>query len=472
MMTGTLRSRLWMGYILLTVLILGAFLLGLIYILNGSTILYRDAVANLQQSKEALIAGAILPDDINAETIQKYLTESSLEDSPRVVIVSNTGSTLFDTAQAVSGNLRWIRVAALKRVATQNSSGLIRDDQKRVWIYVSSRIPASQNLLVVASLKKNVTLKFMVSDPMVRLVFRVVLWAMFVSLILTLLMDRWIAKPIRKMAQEATTLTLEDGKQLSVEGIKEVKDLALAFNTMSRKVQESRQSQRDFVSDVSHELKTPLTSIQGFSAAIIDGTASTPSEVIHSAEVIAAESQRMLGMVNELLVLARLEAKVEEIDFQLTDTSKLLEGVIDRMKFNADKNKVEISLNCSSLPMIMVDPDKVTQVFLNLVENGIKFTPEGGRVMISCESSGTEIRIMVSDTGTGIAPGELPKVFNRFYQIDKSRKGGAGKSSGLGLTIAREIVKLHNGDLTVTSSLGRGTTFTVFLPLTKLSSTK
>lgn len=447
-------------------------MLGLVYILNGSTILYRQTVATLQENKEALISGANSPNDINAEKIKTYLDAKPIDDSLRVVIVSNTGSTLFDTAQAESGSLRWIRQAAFKRVAADNSSGLTRDSQRRVWIYVSSKISTSTNYLVVASLRKNLTLKFMFSDPMVRLVFRVVLWAMLVSLILTLLMDRWIAQPIRKMAQQAATLALEDGKQLPVEGIKEVKDLALALNKMSRKVQESRQSQRDFVSDVSHELKTPLTSIQGFSAAILDGTASTPVDITHSAEVIVFESQRMLKMVNELLMLARLEAKVEKQDYQLTDIARLLEGVVDRLKFNAENNKVELFLNCPSLPMIMVEPEKITQVFLNLVENGIKFTPAGGRVAISSEANDAEIRIMVSDTGTGIAPDEMPKIFNRFYQVDKSRKGGSGKPSGLGLTIAREIARIHNGDLTVASALGQGTTFTVHLPLTKPSSTR
>ncbi len=465
MMAATLRSRLWLGYLLLTLLILGSFLVGLIYILNGSTILYRQVVEKLNSAQAVLVSELNNGGLSDAEKVNIFLSKNPLDESLRILIISPTGVTLFDSAQEGTVKLRWPRLAAMKQNASQNTAGITRDYSRRVWIYMAAKLENSPNFLVVASIRNNLSLKFIFSDPMMRLVFRVVIWSMLVSFLLTLLMDRWIARPIRKMAQQAANLAFEDGKQLPVEGIKEVQDLALALNKMSKKVQESRQSQRDLVSDISHELKTPLTSIQGFSAAIIDGTASTPEEVVHSAEIISSESQRMLGMVNELLTLARLESKVERMEFQLTDLQPLIYGIIEKLKFTAQKNEVKLSAMLPSSLIVRAEPEKITQVFINLVENAIKFTPPGGEVTLTGDKDDKEVRIIIADTGMGIPAEELPKIFNRFYQVDRSRKANAAKSSGLGLTIAREITRIHNGDIRVVSTHGKGTTFTVHLPL-------
>ena len=464
-MANTLRSRLWLGYLLLTILVLGAFLLGLVYILNGSTVLYRQVVTKLENTQQLLLETEASPSAVDLERIKTALIEKPVEGSVRVIITSTLGETLYDNRQDQGASLRWVRVAAIKRVAAQGSSGLTRDSLRRVWIYVAAKIPDSQNYLVIASLRQNLTWKFMFSDPMTRLVLRVVIWSMLVSLFLTFLMDRWIALPIRKMSQQAALIASEKGTQLPVEGVKEVRDLALALNQMSHRVQESQQSQRDFISDVSHELKTPLTSIQGFSTAILDGTASTANEINHSAEIISIESQRMLGMVNELLTLARLEGKVEKIERQPTNLTALLNGVIEKLTPSANQGQVSLKSTISDLPLIDVDPEGITRIFLNLVDNAIKFSPPGSEVIISGETQSGEVIIHISDTGQGIPVEEQPKIFNRFYQVDRSRKGGSGKSSGLGLTIAREIARSHDGDITVKSVEGIGTTFTVHLPL-------
>jgi len=295
----------------------------------------------------------------------------------------------------------------------------------------------------------------MFSDPMTRMVSRVVLWSIFIAFILTLLMDHWIAKPIRKMAHYARALTFQEGSQIPFEGVAEVRDLAEALNQMNRQVQESQQSQRDFVSDVSHELKTPLTSIQGFSNAILDGTLQAPEEIRHSARVISEESMRMLRLVNELLTLARLEGHVEKL---------VIKGILDKLAINAGLSQVKLRSTISQLPLVVVDEDRITQVLTNLLDNAIKFTSAGGEVSVTGEVVRGMVNIHVSDTGQGILESEMPKIFNRFYQVERSRKGGDSRSSGLGLTIAREIARLHKGDITVKSVPGSGTTFTLSLP--------
>jgi signal transduction histidine kinase len=463
-MLRTLRSRLWLGYAILILLIVGAFLIGLAFILNSSTVLYRQSVSDLQTTWQLLNNRLERLTNPNIDQLDSLLVTTPAVEKYRVIVLSRERITLFDSDQDDSPPLRWLRLEPLQRAVDQESAALIRDSQRRVWIYVASQLPGSDDFLVIAVRRENLTMKFMFSDPMTRLVSRVVLWSIFIAFLLTLLMDYWIAKPIRKMAQAARVLTFQGGASISPEGVKEVKDLAEALNQMNRQVQESQQSQRDFVSDVSHELRTPLTSIQGFSNAILDGTLNGPDEIRHSAKVISDESLRMLRLVNELLTLARLEGNVEKLAIQPTDLNVVVDRILDKLAINASQSQVELRSTISHLPLVPVDEDRITQVLTNLLDNAIKFTPAGGEVNVTGEVSRGMVIINVSDTGQGIMESELSKIFNRFYQVERSRKGGDGRSSGLGLTIAREIARLHNGDITVKSIPGSGTTFTLSLP--------
>ena len=464
MMLKTLRSRLWMGYAVLIILIVGAFLIGLAFILNGSTALYRQSVSDLQITQQLLNNRLVRLTNPSIDQLNSLLVTTLAAEKYRVIVLSRERVTLFDSEQDNSVPIRWLRLEPLLRTVEQESAALIRDSQRRVWIYVASQLPGSNDFLVITVRRENLTMKFMFSDPMTRMVSRVVLWSIFIAFILTLLMDHWIAKPIRKMAHYARALTFQEGSQIPFEGVAEVRDLAEALNQMNRQVQESQQSQRDFVSDVSHELKTPLTSIQGFSNAILDGTLQAPEEIRHSARVISEESMRMLRLVNELLTLARLEGHVEKLVIKPTDLNIIVERILDKLAINAGLSQVKLRSTISQLPLVVVDEDRITQVLTNLLDNAIKFTSAGGEVSVTGEVVRGMVNIHVSDTGQGILESEMPKIFNRFYQVERSRKGGDSRSSGLGLTIAREIARLHKGDITVKSVPGSGTTFTLSLP--------
>ena len=464
MMLRTLRSRLWMGYAVLILLIVGAFIIGLALILNNNTVLYRQSVSDLHSTQQLLTNRLERLTNPSIDQLDSLLVTTPAVDKYRVIVLSRGRVSLFDSEQESSAPIRWVRLEPIQRAVEQGTAALTRDSQRRVWIYVASQLPGSDDFLVIAVRRENLTMKFMFSDPMTRLVSRVVLWSILIAFLLTLLMDHWIAKPIRKMVQAARALTFQGGDQIPPEGVKEVRDLAEALNQMNRQVQESQQSQRDFVSDVSHELKTPLTSIQGFSNAILDGTLQEPDEIRHSAKVISEESMRMLRLVNELLALARLEGKVEKLVIKPTDLNIVVDRILDKLAINASQSQVELRSTISHLPLVAVDEDRITQVLTNLLDNAIKFTPAGGKVIVTGEVSHGTMMINVSDTGQGILESELSKIFNRFYQVERSRKGGDGRSSGLGLTIAREIARLHNGDITVKSVPGSGTTFTLSLP--------
>jgi signal transduction histidine kinase len=214
-------------------------------------------------------------------------------------------------------------------------------------------------------------------------------------------------------------------------------------------------------------MKTPLTSIQGFAQAILDDTAGTPEARKQAAQIIYAESTRMHRMSLDLLELARLEAGTADLNMSPVDIGALLRGVVEKFLPQAQKASVALRVNISDdLPFITADGDRLAQVFTNLVDNALKFTPASGRVTLSAKKAGAEVELSVADTGIGVASEALPRLFERFYQADSSRAGGEGHSAGLGLAIVKEIIQAHGGKIGVRSQVGHGTIFTIQLPLT------
>jgi signal transduction histidine kinase len=246
-----------------------------------------------------------------------------------------------------------------------------------------------------------------------------------------------------------------------------VRTLARAFNAMVGRVRTSRAAQRDFVANVSHELKTPLTSIQGFAQALLDGTVDGPEQQRQAVQVIYDEAGRMHRMALDLLELARLDAGTAEFKQAPVDVPALLRGICDKFEPMAMASGVALHLVLpgTALPALMGDGDRLAQVFSNLLDNALKFTPRDGNVTIRCMQDRGELQVSVTDTGRGISASALPHIFERFYQVDPSRAGGSAHGAGLGLTIAQEVVAAHGGRISVRSAEGRGTGFVVHLPL-------
>jgi signal transduction histidine kinase len=234
---------------------------------------------------------------------------------------------------------------------------------------------------------------------------------------------------------------------------------------MMQQVQGSQQAQRDFVANVTHELKTPLTSIQGFAQAILDGTAQNAEEQHRAAQVIYDESDRMRRLVEDLLDLARIDAGQVSFDRQPLDLGALLEAVVERLGVRAAEEGVRIESRLPTLPDLIGDGDRLAQVFTNLIDNAVKHTSQGALVILQGEVEGGWVSIHVDDSGPGIPPDELSRIFERFYQLDKARAGGRERGVGLGLAISREIVQAHGGRLVAQSVLDRGSRFTVQLPI-------
>ena len=282
------------------------------------------------------------------------------------------------------------------------------------------------------------------------------------AIILAALISRTIAKPLQRVARAATDVARGDyGVHVPVSGPPEVRSLADSFNQMTSEVLAANSAQRDFLSNVSHDLKTPLTSIQGYAQAIVDGAAEDPQE---AAQIIYEEASRLNRMVVELTDLERLQAGKLSMNRVPIDMAQLSEAVIQSLMVVAEKQKILIVSAAEEAPKIIGDGDRLAQVLMNLISNALKYTPAGGAVRVETQRALEGVSVTIRDSGVGIPREELSRVFERFYQVDKAR--GPQRGTGLGLAIAQEIVEAHGGRLTVASrGRGRGAAFTVWLPV-------
>ncbi len=234
-----------------------------------------------------------------------------------------------------------------------------------------------------------------------------------------------------------------------------------------RDVTELRRSERlrrELVANVSHELRTPLTSIKGFVETLLAGALRDEQNSRRFLKIIDAETNRLTKLVDDLLELSRLESKGVTFQLQPLDLGQLCRSVVDCQQPRAERAGVR--LECSAQPEVVVvaDPDRVEQVVTNLVDNALKFTPEGGRVLVRVHLRGPEACVSVEDTGRGIPPDDLPHVFERFYRADRSRTRTSG-GSGLGLAIAKHLVEMQGGRIWAESTPGVGSVFSFAFPL-------
>ena len=463
-MLRSLQSRLFFSYLLITAILLFLMLFGLLVLLRTSPVAdlvtYRQLEIGLPFLSRRSVGqiGEMGPRELEQaiERLDQVLGE-------RVVLLDAEGRILADSQDARPE----LPPQAIREALAQQAlaRGRFTDNEGTQWLYVSQGLSSGYTLVVAAERPVVRALASLLRDDFIRPLFQAGLIALALSILLSYLVARWIARPLDRMAQAARAVAGgEYQRDLTTSGPREVESLALAFNEMIRRVDSTQKSQRDFVANVSHELKTPLTSIQGFAQAILDGTAADVAEQQHAARVIYDESDRLRRLVEELLDLARIDAGQIEFKRERVDLGAIIENVVERLGLRADDAGVELVVQLPALPTLIGDGDRLAQVFTNLVDNAIKHSPRGGRVRILGETVQGWVTVHIEDHGPGIPPNELSRIFERFYQMDKAR---TSQGVGLGLPISHEIVRSHQGELQASSEVGVGSRFSVRLPLTR-----
>lgn len=228
----------------------------------------------------------------------------------------------------------------------------------------------------------------------------------------------------------------------------------------------------EFVANVSHELKTPVAAVKGFAETLMAGALEDKEMARSFLQIIYDESDRLNRLIGDILELSKIESKRIPLQFSPVDVESIVENSIQMMKAEAEKKHITLESCVENELYIEADEDRLRQILINLLSNGISYTPEGGRVSIGVEfvpslddnPDNERMRIRISDTGIGIPEKDLPRIFERFYRVDKARSRSSG-GTGLGLSIVKHLTELHHGTISVESEAGKGTTFNIELPV-------
>ncbi len=300
--------------------------------------------------------------------------------------------------------------------------------------------------------------------------------ALGVSVVAAAALARRFTTPLRRLAEASRGLAEGDLAQrvptdAATAGALELRELALQFNAMADRVQESvdiirrdRDRSRDFLADVSHELRTPIAALRTFNELLQEHAGEDPDARAEFLEASGVQLERLDWLAQNLLELSKLDSGLVLLDLRPDDLRAAVEQAVEQADTAAHRRGVDVDIQLPDHPIrIRHDPVRIGQVVANLVGNAIKFTPRGGRVRVEVAGTPGGARIEVSDTGVGIAPDELPRIFERFYRGTRASEA-RGSGSGLGLAIVRSIVEMHGGSVDVESHLGSGSRFTVKLP--------
>jgi signal transduction histidine kinase len=423
-MFSSLRSRLWLTY---------ALLVGVMICIAGTALvvyLARNPSASRQEYLRLRLATALLVQRGDAglarldqpDQLLPALQQADAALNVRILILNPQGALLAD-----SGAGRDASAPKLATIETRQAINLpfFRDARGKIWLYVLRPLD-NGDFLVVAAPRPKVQVLTILRDEFAVPFVQAGGAALILALILAFWIAKWVAAPLQRMAHTARSLaasrSLANSEPIPLEGPNEVKQLGKAFNEMVHRVQASQQSQRDFVANVSHELKT------------------------------------------------------ERLPVNL---NALMQAIYEKFQPIAQQAQVVLRLQLEVLPEIQGDGDRLAQVFTNLVDNAIKFTPPGGAVTLSSQLADDAVSLSVEDGGPGIPAGERERIFERFYQTDKSRRGDRARGVGLGLAIAREIIQAHAGSISIhdpqaSNSSAHGSVFVVKIPVARprISQTK
>ena len=459
------------------ILLLALILVGTSFQALVEDYLAESAILELKQNSEAManLASAYSAEGpmINRDFMVNLDINSQISGCD-ILICDASGRVILcsDSIMGCDHHKLWVDQAYLKKVVTNggdSATGMIPDLYEEPRYVVSSPITdyvTGRNLgIVIVSTPTGSTASIMTRISNTFMV--VSLLVVLISVIAMLILVRRQSDPLRQMAQVARSFghgDLDARVKLADDYPEEVEELALAFNNMAQELQKSEYQRREFVANVSHELKTPMTTISGYIDGILDGTIPEHRQN-HYLRIVSDETKRLSRLVRSMLDISRLQdGNVPEEKKHQFDMEETLGQVLITFEKKITDKHLDVDVDMPGHPLYTnACEDYVIQIIYNLIDNAVKFCPTGGTLGIKMEQGGGKIYISVSNNGETIPAEELPLVFDRFHKIDKSRSQNRD-GWGLGLYIVRTLVSSHGENISVTSREGK-TTFTFTMPL-------
>ncbi len=464
----SLRTRLIVSYILIVIVCLSAVFAFVSVMLQD----YRDRIVierldNITRPVYLQIR-SLARGQISINEVWANLQEQAQRNDVYILLVDDEGNITRQVSPQQTPGRQSIEIKSgeLPHGISQSTNGTFVTSTGQTFIFAASPVRGlfvsrEQSRLdtLVLSMPRSGALAIWAS--LARPFLQAGLIGLSVSVIVAIFLARSGYRPVQRVTEAADKIAQgQYDQEIPVTGPREIMRLASRFNEMARKVKQSHHQLRHFVADVSHQLKSPLTSIQGFAQAMLDGTADDNDTRLKAAQIINDESKRMMRQVDELLELARMQSGQIKMARGLVDAKELLLHCQEIFAMRAEEKSILLKTEIDPLMPVVGDIDRLEQVFSNLLDNALKNSPEKSEVHITGRNIGTDsVKITIADSGPGIPPEQLPYVFERFYQA-----GGVRSGVGLGLAIAKEIILAHGGKIEVNSNPGEGAEFTVTLP--------
>ncbi len=444
--------------------------------------LFSQKVREEQRVTENLsqqLSGFLLEDD--AEGLYKAVTAAS-QDAARVMVVDRLGVVQADGYSEYNGRRLELGEVAASLAGLGGAYGYYRANEKSAGWLGRAQGVAGQMVGVYTSpiLSGNTMIGAVVYSSMAQDVYQsltqmqrqMAIWLLLVALsvlLASLMVSRIFTRPIEELSQGISRMTQGDlTSRVSVRGRNEFSQLAEAFNMMCERLERLDQTRNQFVSNASHELKTPLSTMKILSETLLYQEACDLEMQKEFLSDINKEIDRLTSIINDLLTLVHMDDRgVTKLQPTLLSLDKLVLDTARRLRPLGETRDITLDVNVRDSIDTMGDPMKLEQVFYNLIDNAIKYTPKGGKVRVEVARAGKKAVVKVIDNGIGIPKGDQLHVFDRFYRVDKARSRDTG-GTGLGLAIVKQIVLLHEGSVSVTSEEEKGSTFTVELPIINL----
>ena len=419
----------------------------------------------------------------NASGIDEIVRKAGAELGGRVLLLDKDGKVQSDSFHAalgrrlhypevvsilLSGQITDYGVHSLSSGDAVSQLNLLSIASQDEWAsYSTAGIIQSSHvigvLLLVSSVREMMQSLLMLQNNMVLLFAGVALAAVIAGMIFS----RILTQPVSDMTRVIQSMSKGDlGVRAQVRGSGEIRQLAVAFNSMSDQLESLNQTRNQFVSNASHELKTPLATMKIMIESLIyqpDMDAELRTEFLGDVD---REIDRLSSIVSDLLTLVHADSRTSRLNRERMSLAEVVKDTQHRLAPMAEQNAQVITLILSDSCDMYADKAKLQQVVYNLMENAVKYTPANGWIKVSLQRIGRDAVLTVSDSGPGIPRDSLPHVFERFYRVDKARGRESG-GTGLGLSIVQQYVNLHGGNVKVSSEEGQGAVFTVELPLNK-----
>ncbi len=466
-----IRIKLVISFLLISI---GPLLLCTVIIINNLSKSFSERTGNEYLRRANIWVNQLSPEYFTNESERTFFnktidteTKREMHENDKTVyrlFVFDTKCNILFDSNGTATNRTYVVPEVLSAFANKTAIEVYKENET---IYVASRVMNGKNVIGAVLIVASANLDFAMLDEITR---NLILIIGMVGIIVTFLVffnTKIIISPLKNFLEAVERIS--EGRfdeRIELKGHDEFTMLAESFNNMTEQLERVEKTREEFVSNVSHELKTPLSSMKVLSDAILiqeDVDMSVYKEFLQD---INSEVDRMTNIINDLLNVVKLNQGESGLNIQSIDLLKMVTDILKRLFPLAEQKKIKIILN-EVKQKIVVDLDevKMTLAVSNLIENAIKYTEPEGIVKISLEQDHMHAFISIQDTGLGISEEDQTKVFNRFYRVDKTRDRETG-GTGLGLAITHSTVLIHNGSIKLTSKLGEGSTFLIRIPLT------